>query len=281
MKITNGSILIENSSVVTADVAHLKVECTNQATNSNTVQVAGYFGISDDGTLETDFSQMTGVYVARKVNTNCSYQQGSCTIEENELVISGIFRAEANTANTANNGKKHAYGIISEATNDSGDGDAYSFLGAGKFYNDGEMVCSSDIVAFDDQSDIRLKKDIVKLDDTLSIVKKIETIRFNWKEEEKNREDGIKNLGFSAQNLLELVPEVVKEVDYNGSESIKEILTDAKTDGPQEPKNYIVKYDKMTVILTKAIQEQQEMIEKQQAIIEQMQKDIKELRNEI
>lgn len=55
-------------------------------------------------------------------------------------------------------------------------------------------------------SDIRFKRDIVALNYGLNTINQIETIRFNYIEDEAERSSRI---GFSAQNLIEIVPEAV------------------------------------------------------------------------
>lgn len=83
-------------------------------------------------------------------------------------------------------------------------------------------------------SDIKLKQNIVVVDDALEVLSKIEGVRFNWKD------NGKASSGVIAQNIEEVLPELVREtetlnsndthkvVDYNGLsayfiEAIKEL----------------------------------------------------------
>ena len=87
-------------------------------------------------------------------------------------------------------------------------------------------------------SDKRLKTNMRKLDYGLEEVLRLDAMRFNWKADPKGKE----KLGFMAQDLLEIIPEVVNI----GNDS-------AKTLG--------VHYSDLIPVLTKAIQEQQAIIE--------------------
>ncbi len=118
-------------------------------------------------------------------------------------------------------------------------------------------------------SDINEKKNIKKLEYGLSEVLKIEPITFQWKG--KNYKGVTKipenlketRIGFSAQNLQAVIPEVVKTHSWK----------------PVDEKNnfqYIknsrlgVYYDDIIPIVVKAIQEQQEEIEDLKKIVQDL-----------
>jgi hypothetical protein len=71
----------------------------------------------------------------------------------------------------------------------------------------GIIVCSSDE---------RLKKNIATLDDPLSAVLQLNPISFNWVKDEDNL---YKNFGFSAQQVEQVIPELVS-VDESGYKSL-------------------------------------------------------------
>ncbi len=99
-------------------------------------------------------------------------------------------------------------------------------------------------------SDIRLKKNIKELNYGLAEVMKLEPISYQWKH---NRNLSEVKLGFSAQQLLEVIPEVVKTHDY--------VYPDEKKPSVLTPnENLGVYYSDIIPVLTKAIQEQQEII---------------------
>jgi hypothetical protein len=86
-------------------------------------------------------------------------------------------------------------------------------------------------------SDIRLKENIIEIDQSLSKVTKLRGVYFNWKEDETKE----KQIGLIAQEVEEFFPEAVQ---LNG-------VSDYKT----------VKYSEMVGLLINAIKEQQLMIE--------------------
>lgn len=85
-------------------------------------------------------------------------------------------------------------------------------------------------------SDARLKKNIVNIESGLDSILRLRPVRYNWIDQEKDKSTQI---GLIAQTTQEVIPELVHET----------------TDGTLS-----VDYSKLVVILTKAIQEQQEMI---------------------
>ncbi len=88
-------------------------------------------------------------------------------------------------------------------------------------------------------SDRRLKTEVASLDYGLATVKALRPVSFQW----RDRDDG-RQLGFIAQEVLEVVPEVVQlPEDASG--------------------NLTVQYSALIPTLTRAIQEQQSVIEAQ------------------
>jgi len=98
-------------------------------------------------------------------------------------------------------------------------------------------------------SDARLKKDILPLSNSLDKVMKMNPVSYHWKVD-----DGNTHIGFLAQELDEVLPEVVrKPVGRQAS------ADDARTVNPQDDV-YAVNYSEIIPVLVKAIQEQQEII---------------------
>jgi hypothetical protein len=98
-------------------------------------------------------------------------------------------------------------------------------------------------------SDIRFKKNVVTLDNSLEKVMAMRGVSFDLVN--ATLENGIlgKNIGFIAQELEKVIPEVV----VTGSDGFKSVA-----------------YDKITAVLTEAIKEQQEIIENQQQQIDEL-----------
>jgi len=99
-------------------------------------------------------------------------------------------------------------------------------------------------------SDIRLKKNVKTLNYGLKEVMALEPISYQWKNGKDTQE--IK-LGFSAQQLLQTIPEVVKTQEY--------VYPNENAPGVLQPvENLGVYYSEIIPVLTKAIQEQQTFI---------------------
>jgi hypothetical protein len=114
-------------------------------------------------------------------------------------------------------------------------------------------------------SDERLKKDVTGLGYGLDALMMLNPVTFRWKD--GNIDNGSKHIGFLAQDLQKVLPEVVVDHEWKeGAESSKREWTTTSTLG--------VNYAEMTPVLVKAVQEQQQMIE-------QLQKEIAALKLEI
>ncbi len=108
-------------------------------------------------------------------------------------------------------------------------------------------------------SDRRDKQNIRALDYGLETVMKLRPVRFQWK---AHPEQGDK-LGLIAQDLLPLVPEVVKTHDFEPTEESEDLIK-------QEVEHLGVYYSDLIPVLVKAVQEQQKLIDAQQHEIESL-----------
>jgi hypothetical protein len=117
----------------------------------------------------------------------------------------------------------------------------------------GTFHANNDVIAFSStvSSDKKLKTNIENINYGLSDVLKLNGRQFDWK-----RKDRGHDIGFIAQEVEEVIPELVKEVDgLNGEDSFK-----------------TVDYAKTTAVLVEAIKEQQKQIE-------DLKSEIKELKD--
>ncbi|MEE8190652.1 MAG: tail fiber domain-containing protein, partial [Candidatus Scalindua sediminis] len=87
-------------------------------------------------------------------------------------------------------------------------------------------------------SDVRLKKDIITIENALDKVEKLRGVQFEWKDI-TNHPEG-KQIGFIAQEAKEIIPEVVSKKGKNLSmqyapitallvEAVKELKTENET----------------------------------------------------
>lgn len=102
-------------------------------------------------------------------------------------------------------------------------------------------------------SDERIKKNITEINNTIENIKKIKSVTYNYTGQFENTPDQVlknesnKEIGFLAQNLLEVYPELVTNREDIG--------------------HYTVNYIGMIPILLSAIKEQQVLIEELQQIV--------------
>jgi len=105
--------------------------------------------------------------------------------------------------------------------------------------------------AYNNLSDARLKKDVTNINNGLDKVMQLRPVTFNWKQEEyqdKNFDDR-NHIGFIAQEVEEIVPQVVTTAD-------------------DEMQTKSIAYSDLIPVLTKAIQEQQKEIDELKAEIQ-------------
>ena len=107
-------------------------------------------------------------------------------------------------------------------------------------------------------SDIRKKKDIERLDstDSLNTLMQLKPVKFNWKDESKNKESGNKTLGLIAQEIEEVLPGLVVNIDDIDNEKAGNIDgSPMKSSTSQESvKTKVVEYTELVPLLISAVQ---------------------------
>ena len=100
------------------------------------------------------------------------------------------------------------------------------------------LVRLGDIIAYS-SSDVRLKDNINPIESSLEKVSKINGVSFNWNDKQSAYEVGKKDIGVIAQEIEEVLPELVTTRD-NGYKAVR--------------------YEKIVALLIEAIKEQQTQI---------------------
>jgi hypothetical protein len=122
-------------------------------------------------------------------------------------------------------------------------GTSSSNYGTGRFQIDqsGNITCTGDFAAFTSISDKRLKTNIIKLDSSIDIIKKLNPVKFNWKYNDfiLENKQGTEDVGFIAQEIEEVIPLAAGEYKVINSEKTY--------------KN--IKYERIIPYLVKSIQE--------------------------
>ncbi|NQY05177.1 MAG: tail fiber domain-containing protein [Flavobacteriaceae bacterium] len=120
-------------------------------------------------------------------------------------------------------------------------------------------------------SDMNLKQNVKDITYGLDEVLQLKTISYNWKNNEKlgntviPQDQQEKKIGFSAQQLSELIPEVVQTHRW--------VKTDESGNYKRVKNDYLgVNYSDIIPVTVKAIQEQQEQIEDLKATVEELKK---------
>jgi hypothetical protein len=121
------------------------------------------------------------------------------------------------------------YGLCVAGTGVRAWGGQYGVYSVGDIFTTGSYLTSSDA---------RFKKDVQPLTDSLNTVLKLRGVQFNWKRDEypEHNFNGERQVGFIAQEVAEVLPEVVKKSDDK--------------DG-----FYSVSYDRIVPVLVEAIKE--------------------------
>lgn len=124
--------------------------------------------------------------------------------------------------------------------------------------------------ALNTSSDRRLKKNITEIKYGLKEVLKLSAVTYNW----KNNEDTKLHLGFIAQDVAEIVPEIVSKSGISDAEFEK-----LQKEGKTVTDTYGMQYTSLIPVLVKAIQEQQEIIDAKSIKISKLEEKLKTLEN--
>lgn len=118
------------------------------------------------------------------------------------------------------------------------------------FRHDGDAHHDGDVIAYSTStgSDKKLKKNIRDLEGALDKTLKLRGVKFDWKDENKANDQ----LGFIAQEVENVIPEVVKEV---------------KTVSKDDETHLTVNYPALVPLLVEAIKDQQKQIDELKSII--------------
>ena len=112
------------------------------------------------------------------------------------------------------------------------------------------LYVQGDIVAYS-LSDKRLKDNIIRLDNCLSSILAINPVRFTWNQKQSTYAG--EDIGLIAQEVQEIVPEIVQQ---------------------RENETLAIRYEKLVPVLVGAIQEQQNKIEALEKQIEEIKKKL-------
>ena len=240
-----GSVLFTNHSAA-----------ENTAGRADTLHLSGYQGVdirSGTGSAEipankTRVARFATASITLDKNTSvtgtlgCS---GNLTVSSSNTTGGGIILADDGDIvdlNDAYCSMRFSYGVRIFSANRGG-----SAVIALK--NNGEIIANSNITAYGSASDIRLKENIETIKDPIDKVQKLRGVTFDYKK------DGSRSTGLIAQELEEVLPEVVYET------------VDAYDD---DNKYKAVRYGNIVGLLVEAIKEQQNEITELKELINKL-----------
>lgn len=204
-------------------------------------------GLSTNAT--GDYSTSMGGYTFANLDYSTALGRYNDTIGINSLLFSiGNGTSNGNRLNSMHiyGGSNNAYfrGNIYPMVNNT--------VNLGRSFNRWNTIYATNGTI--NTSDTTLKSNITPLSYGLDDLMKVKTISYTWKDDARQ----IKKIGFNAQNLLEIIPEVVQT---------HSVQTDENTGDTAYLKNETlgVFYSDMIPVLTKSIQEQQVIIEQEKA----------------
>ena len=125
--------------------------------------------------------------------------------------------------------------------------DSYTFeAGSGhmriheKLLTGGDIKAGGDVIAYA-TSDREFKDNLIKIDNPLHKISKLNGYYFNWNDKQTTYLTGTKDIGIVAQEVEKVLPEIV-QTRKNGHKAVK--------------------YEKLVALLIEGIKEQQETIDK-------------------
>ena len=226
---------------------------TQTIADGNTLTITSGEGIdatvsaTDTLTIAAELATTSNKGVASFNSDGFSVSSGAVSLDAAQTVLTSILNTSLVIGRDADN--QIDFGtdnmIMFEV---NGVADEFRMASGGTFHADADIIAYSSTTA----SDKKLKINIGNTKYGLSDVLKLRGVDFNW----KDKFDGKRDVGFIAQEVQEVIPELVKEVDT------------LKEDGT----HLTVDYAKTAAILVEAIKEQQEQIN-------ELKKEIKELKD--
>jgi len=190
---------------------------------------------------------------------------------------SAVMGLSLNVTTTGNGG----IGVTGAANNESGmavEGSLYTvggYSGWGGYFN-ADVYCGGWYFG----SDRRLKRDIEPIKSAVGIVKQLTPVSYYYDTDrypEMGLDENRLSYGFIAQDLEQVLPELVKEknlvLNSNRLMSADELSKERKTDLFK-----VVNYTLMIPLLTQAVKEQQEIIEGQNEKIDRLEKEIEKIK---
>ena len=207
--------------VVTGGTERLEVNNTRTAVNSGYLQVTG----------------STSHLVSTTTSTAATTRLGLTATHKSAVVL--------DTSSTGTTGTRRIYAIENNAGANLRIGNP-DYPNAFNVTSTGNISSTGDVIAYS-SSDRRFKDNITPISNPMEKINKLSGNTFEWNGNQETYEKGMKDVGVIAQEVEEVLPEIV----------------DTREDGYKA-----VKYEKIVALLIEGMKEQQEQIEKLKELLE-------------
>ena len=174
--------------------------CNNGTEKANIAwdNTNGYTNISTYGNGHLAMS--TGGSINAFLNSSGNFGIGT-TSPQKTLDVTGTLAISNNTSSYWDFDRNNSNGTLQIA--DTGTDRMSLTIG-------GTLTVSGDVVAYGSPSDVRLKENIKTIESALDKVSKLQGVTFDWKKSD-NILDIKEDIGFIAQDVQKVVPELVRE----------------------------------------------------------------------
>ena len=218
---------------------------------ANSTAIKSFLGVGDGSLTQKNFTttlknKLDGITAGATTNTGTVTSVSGGTGLNGTVTGSGSLNLDSDlsqkvnkiggttsNANYLNMTSPTAYSFVFNNTTE------FLFGFSGDFHADGDIVAYSTSVS----SDIKLKENIQDLEGSLDKITQLKGIKFDWKEEKRPNNQ----LGFIAQEVEKVIPELVTETDSLGE---------------REGENHkVVNYQGVIPVLVEAIKELKAEIE--------------------
>jgi len=270
-ELASGQALGSNNIFIGYDAGDAQVGVSNkliiESSSSTSPLIYGDFStdaVTINGTMNT-----TGALTASSISTEGALGSGNLTVTgtgsisgnltASALILAGTYFKVSTNPGSGTIPTNYVFQGLTESTSKSF---AFAINDAlwvtDNAFFDANITC----VALTQTSDRKYKKNIVPIENSLQKVLSLNGVIFDWNKDvvTSKKFDDKKNIGFIAQDVEEIIPEVVT-TDENGDKSIN--------------------YGNITSVLVEAIKEQQKQIEELKAQLGTKDEQINSLRTQV
>ena len=228
-----GAVTIAAEAVTLAKMAHAAAN-TVLVRDANSTGDPSFKAVTDTQIL---IGNGTGFTAAALSGDATMTNGGAVSLAGAQTNITSIYNSALKVGRDTHNQFDFATDNVIKVSINAVD-DEFRFSAGGAFHADGDITSFSSTTS----SDKRLKKNIKTIEYGLEDVLQLRGVEFDWKE----KRDGKHDIGFIAQEVQEIIPEVINEIPNKDNDEDKYLGVD---------------YSKIVPLLVESIKEQQIQID--------------------